>query len=182
MDRISDPRGLLLGICPLKEFQVARQLAPADASLLGSAGVAMVRAEAWEDGEPLLSAALAQAGPRSEWLLHRGLAREGMKDTVKAVEDFRSAIEADPTVVRAYEELARALRAFKRNAEADSVEREGAKLAKLEEETRKLYASLWDDPYNDKLARHLAKLLREQGRDDEASRALAAVVEAGQAQ
>ena len=103
-----------------------------------------------------------------------------MKDTARAAEDFRSAIEADPSEVRAYEELARALRAFNRNAEADSVAREGAKIAKLEEETRKLYASLWEDPYNDKLARHLAKLLREQGRDDEASRALAAVVEAGQ--
>lgn len=164
----------------LREFQLARQLVPEDESLLGSAGVALVRAQAWEDGEPLLSAALAKEGTHAEWLLHRGLAREGMNNTEKAVEDFRAAIEADPAEPRVYQELARVLRKVKRTAEADSVQREGAKIAKLEEETQKLKASLWEDPYNEKMAGHLAKLLREEGREDEASRVLAASLEAGQ--
>jgi tetratricopeptide (TPR) repeat protein len=164
----------------LREFQAARQLVPEDESLLGGAGVALARARAWEDAEPSLSAAIDKEGPRSEWLLHRGLAREGMKDTAKAIEDFRSAIEADPDELRAYEELARALRNSDRNAEADSVQQKGTEIAKLKEEAQELKASLWEDPYNEKLARHLAKLLREEGRLDEASIVLAASLEARQ--
>lgn len=164
----------------LREFQAARQLVPEDESLLGSAGVALARGRSWEDAEPLLSAAIAKEGPRAEWLLHRGLAREGMKDTAKAIEDFRSAIEADPDEHLAYEELARVLRSSGRNAEADSVQQKGARIAKLKEEAQKLKASLWEDPYNEKLSRHLAKLLREEGREDEASIVMAASLEARQ--
>ncbi|HET9886804.1 MAG TPA: tetratricopeptide repeat protein, partial [bacterium] len=162
----------------LREFQLARQLVPEDESLLGSAGVAMVHAQAWEDGEPLLSAAIAREGPHSEWLLYRGLAREGMNNTEKAVEDLRSATEMDPAEMRAYEELARILRGLNRNAAADSVQQQGAKIAKIEEEIHKLKQLLWDDPYNDKPAKHLAKLLREEGRPEEAARVLAASLEA----
>jgi hypothetical protein len=104
-----------------------------------------------------------------------------MKDTAKAIEDFRSAIEADPDELRAYEELARALRSSDRNAEADSVQQKGAKIAKWKEEAQKLRASLWEDPYNEKMARHLAELLREEGREDDASIVLAASLEARQA-
>lgn len=164
----------------LREFQLARQLVPDDESLLGSAGVAMVHAGAWEDAEPLLSAAIAKEGPHSEWLLYRGLAREGMNNTEKAIEDLRSAIEVDPAGMRAYEELARVLRSTNRNAQADSVQREAAKIAKSEEEIHKLKQMLWEDPYNDKPAHHLAKLLREERRPDEASRVLAASLEAVQ--
>jgi tetratricopeptide (TPR) repeat protein len=101
-----------------------------------------------------------------------------MKNTEKAVEDLRSAIEVDPAEMRAYKELERVLRGLNRNAEADSVQRHAAKIAKTEEEIHKLKQLLWDDPYNDKPAHHLAKLLREEGRPDEASRVLAASLEA----
>jgi tetratricopeptide (TPR) repeat protein len=163
----------------LREFQLAREILPEDVSLLGRVGVAMARAEAWEDAEPLLSMALSRQGPNAEWLLHRGLAHEGMKSPTRAAEDFRLAIDADPANARAYPVLARALRAMNQDAEADSIEQRGAKIAQLEEDVREVRASLAKEPANEKKARHLARLLEEEGRSDEAARVLASALDPG---
>ena len=64
-------------------------------------------------------------------------------------------------------------------AEADSIEQRGAKIAELEEDVRELRASLAKEPANEKKARHLARLLEEEGRSDEAARVLASALDPG---
>ncbi len=157
-------------VAALRELQVARQIASEDVTLLGDIGVALTKAQAWEDAEQALGAALAQGGANPEWLFQRGVARAAMSRHARAVEDFRRVLELKPGDSAAAAELAKALRAVNRGGEADSAEKAIAASAKSEEELRTLRERLAKDPKNVDRAIHLAKSLDEVGRSEEAER------------
>ncbi len=156
----------------LRELQAARQLAPEDASILGAVGVALTKAEAWEDAEQALGAAITRGEPSAEWFLHRGITRAAMGRPAWAAKDFRYALALDPGESRAAAELARVLREMNRGAEADSAERAFAAISKKSQEAHTLRERWAKDPGNVDRALHLARVLETSGREIEAGRVL----------
>lgn len=166
-------------VAALRELQVARQIDPNDPELLGDIGMALARAEAWEEAEQAFGAAMAALGPRDEWLVERGLVRAAMGRPGWAADDFRLALAANPDEPRAAQELARAYRAMNRESAADSAAGVAESIARRAKATKPIREALRADPRNTERAERLARVLEENGRPDEAALVLARAFEPG---
>lgn len=163
----------------LRELQKARQMEPENFQVMGAIGVALARAEAWEEAEQALSAALVRVGLQPEWLRSRGKARAAMGRPGWAAEDFRLALQLDGADVSTYESLEAELRKMQKPGEADSVAEIAGRIRTSQEEIERLRAALQKDPNNVERAEHLARVMIEAGLVHAGEKILAETFEPG---
>jgi len=169
--------GLLLGdlLLDAGEFaEAARVLgdvqraAPQDARAAGQLGRALVGAGKPGDAEGLLTAALSVRPRNGDWLLARGAAREAQGNLGWAEDDYRAAVAVAPRNAAAYDALSDLLRRAGKTREADETAARGRETADREERLRKAQRAFHRNPADADVARRLADVLREMGRDAEA--------------